>query len=110
MRSRIATPIPGSAMCEIASAASVIRRMTAKQPTKPAAAPAPMESAMALGSKVIVNVIGNRCAVQLGKQLGGENVPRNTETGMPARQTQHIGGVLIDDAEIVRDEQDGQPA
>jgi hypothetical protein len=52
-------PMPGSAMWEIASAARVIRRITAKQPTKPAATPAPMDSAMALRSNVIVNVIGD---------------------------------------------------
>jgi hypothetical protein len=77
-------------MCEIASAARVIRRMTAKQPTKPAAAPAPMESAMALGSKVIVNVVRHRCAIQLGKQLGCEDAFRSTETSVTARQTQNV--------------------
>jgi hypothetical protein len=44
--------------------------MTAKQPTKPAATPAPTESAMALGSMFMVNVVADRSAVELLKQLG----------------------------------------
>jgi hypothetical protein len=35
MRNKIATPMPGSAMSEIASAASVIRRMAAQPLTLP---------------------------------------------------------------------------
>src|ERR1700690_2737626 len=102
--------MPGSAMCEIASAARVILRMTAKQPTKPAAAPAATESAMALGSKVMVNVVGDGSAVEFFKELGGENLPRDAEARVPARQAKHIGGVVIDDTQVVRDEQDGQAA
>ena len=84
MRSKIATPMPGSAMWEIASAANVIRRITAKHPTKPAAAPAPMDSRMALRSSVIVNVIGHFRAVEVLQQLRSQHRLRGTEAGVPA--------------------------
>src|SRR5450432_1146591 len=92
----------------MASAASVIRRMTAKQPTRPAAAPAPTESASALGSNVIVNVVADRGAVQLLQQLRGQDMPGRAEAGVPAGQTQNVRRVLKDHAQIVRDEQKGQ--
>ena len=45
-----ASAMPGNATCEIASEASVILRMTAKQPTSPAAIAMPIDSASAPSS------------------------------------------------------------
>src|ERR1700690_1740353 len=107
MRSRIASPIPGRAMCEMASAARVIRRMTAKQPTSPAAAPAPMERAMVLGSRlvgdivgllilirvplvgqamVVVHMVADRFAVERLQALRREDGPRRPEARGRGRQ------------------------
>jgi len=65
---------------------------------------------MALGSMVMVHVVGDGSAIELLQQLGREDLPRDAETRVAARQTQHIGGVVIHDAQIVRDKQNGQPA
>src|SRR4051812_1986841 len=107
MPSASATPIPGSATCEIASDASAIRRITAKQPIIPAAIAMASEAMIQPTSCMDVVVDG---AVQLVQPLGGEDLGRRTEPRALAAEAQHRRGVMIHDAELVRDHQRGQPA
>ena len=51
-----ASPIPGKATCEKASAANVILRITAKHPTNPAATAIAAQTISALASMVVVKV------------------------------------------------------
>src|SRR6202165_1204135 len=102
--------MPGKATWAIASAASDILRITAKQPTRPAAIAIAMETERAL-TEVIVAVVLDRSPVHLLESLGWEDLPRRTEAGAhrPA-QTQHVGRVAIDEAQLVGDEEQRQTA
>src|ERR1044071_3022133 len=107
MPSASATPIPGSATCEIASDASAMRRITAKQPIIPAAIAIAIEAAMAPAS--CMDVVVDRAA-DLAQPLRGEDLGRCTEPRALAAQAQHRGGVVVHHAQLVRDHERGEPA
>src|ERR1019366_227127 len=92
-------------MCDMASAASVMRRITAKQPTTPAAAPVAIERARLLGSKLIVDVVGDGRAVELFEAGGGEHGGGTPEERAAMRKAQDARRNAVDHAEIVGDEE-----
>src|SRR5216684_3443637 len=105
-----AIPIPGSATCEIASAASVIRRITAKHPTNPAAVAIAKESTSELISIVVMDVESNPRAVEFAKRLGSQNLLRYSEARISSAHAQYRRRMLINDAQVVRDQQHGHAA
>src|ERR1044071_1893303 len=96
--------MPGRATCDRASAASAMRRMTAKQPTSPAA------TAIAAGttsvSMVIVEVKLDPASVEPREQILRENFPRLpvADLAEAASQTQDSGREFMDDRQVVRHE------
>src|ERR1017187_6171668 len=92
-------------MCDMASAASGIRRITAKQPTTPAAAPVAIERARLLGSKLIVDVVADGCAVELFEVGRGEHGGGTPEERATMRKAQDVRRNTVDHAEIVGDEE-----
>src|SRR5579862_8857569 len=107
MCSAKAIPMPGSATWESGSAASTIRRITAKLPTSPAA------SATATDSRIIsvlMHVMPYGRSVQLLENLRREHLPRWAHADRTAAEAQHVGGVFRDDGDFVRDEQHRQSA
>src|SRR5260370_17725916 len=98
-----AIPIPGSATCEIASAASVIRRITAKHPTNPAAVAIAKESTSELISIVVMDVESNPRAVEFAKRLGSQNLLRYSEARIGSAHAQDPLPMLINDPHSVHD-------
>src|SRR5574341_1980752 len=101
-----AIPIPGSATCEMASEARVMRRITAKQPTRPAATAMPTGSASAPIESVVMDVEPHRHAVRLLQSLGGKDFHRRPVAARPPAKAQHVRRVAVDETQLVRDEQD----
>src|SRR5579884_4206150 len=105
-RSATASPIPGSATCERASPASVMRRITANAPTRPAATAMASGSASALGEPLIVEVKAQRRPVHFLEPLGGEDVERRAGTRGPSpREAEHARRVAVHEAQLVGDEE-----
>src|SRR6266540_1122388 len=100
--------MPGRATCAIASEASDILRITAKQPTRPAAADIAMDSERVL-TQVIVAMVLHRRPVHVLDGLGSEDLPRWSKAG-PRRpaQAQHVVRIAIDQAQLVGDEEQRQ--
>src|ERR1700693_146902 len=87
----------------MASAARAIRRMTAKQPMRPAAIAVAIESASAPVSRPMdVELDGS--AVKLVKQVRGEDLSGRSEPGALAGQAENVGRVPVDHAQVVRDQ------
>ena len=103
IRSTSATPIPGSATCEIASEARVMRRITAKQPTRPAATAIATGRASASGEMVAMHVEPVRGAIRFLQPLGSEHVFRGAEErrAVAGREAQDRVGVLVHQRELV---------
>src|SRR5579875_204242 len=96
--------MPGSATWDSGSAASAIRRITAKQPTSAAAtAIATDSSKVSLLMHVIL--LGS---VNLAKQFGGENRLRGPKIGLGPAQAKHVGRVSVNRRQFMRDEEHGQ--
>ena len=92
-----ATPMPGSATCEMASAASVILRMTAKQPTKPAAEAMLIESANEPSSRNVMDMKPDGHTVKPGEYLGREDGLRRPNAAIVPAKAQNVGGVSVND-------------
>src|SRR5512146_1120603 len=99
-----AMPMPGSAICDMGSAASTIRRMTAKLPMRPAATAISTESASEPRSGVIMDMKSQRLTVDFVERLGRQGRARRSETCATASEAEHVIRVLVDDAQVVRDE------
>ena len=102
-RSSNAMPIPGSATCESASAASVIRRMSANEPMSPAATATQSSRTTELAAtrRLVVNEEADRLTVDLRKDRRREYLARNPETRVVARQAQYIRGESKHDTQVV---------
>src|SRR5215813_4906853 len=98
--------MPGSATWERASAASAIRRISAKQPTRPAATAMATGSASASG---LMDVVIHGRPVHLVEDVGREDRPRRPQARLAPAQAQHGGRVPVDDGQLVRDEEDREP-
>src|SRR5579859_1253889 len=57
----------------------------------------------------VMNVIPQRHTVDLFKQIGCQNLSRGPDICSLSTETKYLVGVLVDDREIVRDEEDSQP-
>src|SRR5262249_10300033 len=101
-----ATPMPGSATWERASAARAIRRISAKQATRPAATAMATGSANASG---LMDVVIHGRPVHLVEDVGREDRPRRPQARLAPAQAQHGGRVPVDDGQLVRDEEDREP-
>ena len=72
-----ATPMPGRATWESASAASAIRRMITKEPTRPAATAIAIDSAILVSSVLVelMDVVLHRRAIQLVHERRRQDAP-----------------------------------
>src|SRR5271165_493363 len=93
--------MPGNATCDIASAARAIRRITAKQPTRPAAIAIVIESKKVLK---VMDVIVEGRSIDFREQIGREDLPRRPKARVFMPEAQHVRRVLINDRKVVRDE------
>src|ERR1035437_387648 len=107
-RSRIAIATPGSATCDSASEASAMRRITAMDPTRPAATAiaAGISSSLSGG---VMRMESHRCAIHLLEALGGKHLHRPPEIGAPWRQAKYAIAVRVHEAQIVRNQQQCHP-
>src|SRR6266550_5924747 len=94
--------MPGSATCDSASPARAIRRITAKQPTSPAASAIAVER---VSASMVMDVKCYRRPVNLVEQLRGQDRSRRAEVCGASTETEHIGCVLIDNRELVRNQE-----
>ena len=101
--------MPGSAMCDSGSAASDIRRITAKQPISPeATAIATASASVSALIRMLVNVEMHFSAIHITQEIRRENGARRTKACDAMAQAEHIAGVAIHHGELVRDKQHGQ--
>src|ERR1700733_9147128 len=100
-----AIPMPGRATWDKASPARAIRLMTAKHPTRAAAAEMTAGSTMASKS---MRMRRDPVGVQVLKQFRREHT-RRTKGALPCvSQAEDVGGIGVHDGQLVRDQQDGQ--
>src|SRR5579871_1687655 len=99
-----AIPIPGRAICDKASAANAILRITTKQPMRPAAIATEIER---IRFSIMVYVILHGRSIDFGQKIRRENLSGRTETSALAGQAQHAIGILIHHRQLVRDEENG---
>src|SRR5262249_48004260 len=100
-----ATPIPGNATCDSASPARAMRRMTAKQPTSPAASAIVADSARA---SMLMHVKGDRRPVNLVQEIRRQNGRGFAKMRRSGAQTQDVPRMLMDHRQIMRDEKHGK--
>src|SRR5262249_1359684 len=100
-----ATPIPGNATCDSASPARAMRRMTAKQPTSPAASAIVADSARA---SMFMHVKGDRRPVNLVQEIRRQNGRGFAKVRRSGAQAEDVRGMLMHHRQIVRDKKHGK--
>src|ERR1019366_3183969 len=84
-----------------------MRRITAKQPTSPAAMAIVSESVSELISGPVMDMEINGGSVQVTQGVGSQHGLRGAEAWVRATEAEHRVGVMVNDTEVVRDQQNG---
>src|SRR5579884_452887 len=105
-----ASPRPGRATWERASdTRAILRRMT-NTPRREAATAAARPVTRTAGGSALVGmaVEGDRAAVELAETVRGERVHGRSRAEDPAVEAEDLGGVFVDDVQVVGDDEEAQ--